>query len=206
MINTSNLSVEPGQFQTSRQKVERWRPIHSAMVASDSPASTPTLISSRPDTLGAPARRVRSRGIWTPSSCRPGREWIPRSRRSSRPRQPRALGDRLERPDHAGAGAFFRPRRGRGPRTRPRRTTSSLTVEHGHRSSPRRPGSSLRRPPLDRRIEIHLRALALPPSGHGQRQVRRCRDHPSRPSSDYVVGRPGLEPGTLGLKVPCSTR
>jgi len=22
----------------------------------------------------------------------------------------------------------------------------------------------------------------------------------------FVVGRPGLEPGTLGLKVPCSTR
>jgi len=23
---------------------------------------------------------------------------------------------------------------------------------------------------------------------------------------EYDVGRPGLEPGTLGLKVPCSTR
>ncbi len=26
------------------------------------------------------------------------------------------------------------------------------------------------------------------------------------PTSTFVVGRPGLEPGTLGLKVPCSTR
>jgi hypothetical protein len=28
----------------------------------------------------------------------------------------------------------------------------------------------------------------------------------NKQSAFYLVGRPGLEPGTLGLKVPCSTR